>query len=125
LERLFYVCAGIAGFLVVALGAFAAHGLRRHLTPDMIAVFETGVRYHAYHTLALCAAAWGHARWSGRWFAFAGWAFLAGIVVFSGSLYLLALSGDRWLGAVTPLGGLAFLAGWLALAWGAWRANRP
>lgn len=124
MDRIFYICAGITGFLGVALGAFAAHGLKARLGPDMLAVFETGARYHLYHSFALFAAAWGWARWPGRWLAFAGWSFLAGIVIFSGSLYLLAITGGRWLGAVTPLGGLAFLAGWLALGWGAWSANR-
>jgi uncharacterized membrane protein YgdD (TMEM256/DUF423 family) len=103
----------------VALGAFAAHGLKVTLTPDMLAVFETGVRYQMYHAFALFAAAWGWARWQGRVFVIAGWLFVAGIAIFSGSLYLLALTGTRWLGAITPLGGLAFLAGWLCLAWGA------
>jgi uncharacterized membrane protein YgdD (TMEM256/DUF423 family) len=124
LDRLFYICAGVAGFLGVALGAFAAHGLKSRLEPDLLAAFETGVRYQLYHVFALCAAAWGWARWPGRWFAFAGWAFVAGIAIFSGSLYLLALTGSRWSGAVTPIGGLAFLLGWLAFAWGASRANR-
>ena len=124
MDRLFYLCAGIAGFLGVALGAFAAHGLKARLEPEMLAVFETGVRYHLYHAFALFAAAWGYARWPGRSFAAAGWLFVAGIVIFSGSLYLLAVTGERWLGAVTPLGGVAFLAGWLSLAWGAYRANR-
>jgi uncharacterized membrane protein YgdD (TMEM256/DUF423 family) len=119
LDRLFYICAGIGGFLGVALGAFAAHALKSKLAPDMLAVFETGVRYQMYHVFALCAAAWGHARWPSRPFALAGGLFVAGIVVFSGSLYLLAFTGVRWLGAITPLGGLAFLAGWLCLTWGA------
>jgi len=103
----------------VALGAFAAHALKAKLSPDMLAVFETGVRYQMYHAFALCAAAWGFARWQSPRFIYAGGLFAAGIVVFSGSLYLLALTGTRWLGAITPLGGLAFLAGWLCLAWGA------
>jgi len=103
----------------VALGAFAAHGLKSTLTPEMLAVFETGVRYQMYHAFALFAAAWGFARWSARIFALAGGLFVAGIVVFSGSLYLLAFTGTRGFGAITPLGGLAFLAGWLCLAWGA------
>jgi uncharacterized membrane protein YgdD (TMEM256/DUF423 family) len=124
LDRLFYICAGIAGFLGVALGAFAAHGLKARLEPDLLAAFETGVRSHLYHAFALCAAAWGWARWPGRGFVVAGWSFLVGIAIFSGSLYLLALSGERWLGAVTPLGGMAFLVGWLALACGAYRATR-
>ena len=103
----------------MALGAFATHGLKPTLSPDSLAVFETGVRYQMYHAFALFAAAWGFARWQARTFALAGWLFVAGIIVFSGSLYLMALTGTRWLGAVTPLGGLAFLAGWLCLAWGA------
>jgi uncharacterized membrane protein YgdD (TMEM256/DUF423 family) len=119
LDRLFNICAGIAGFLGVALGAFAAHALKARLPPDMLAVFETGVRYQMYHVFALCAAAWAYARWPSRPFALAGGLFVAGIVVFSGSLYLLAFTGLRWLGAITPLGGLSFLAGWLCLTWGA------
>jgi uncharacterized membrane protein YgdD (TMEM256/DUF423 family) len=103
----------------VAFGAFGAHALKASLPPDLLVVFETGVRYQMYHVFALCAAAWGWARWQSRPFVFAGGLFVAGIVVFSGSLYLLALTGTRWLGAITPLGGLAFLAGWLCLAWGA------
>jgi uncharacterized membrane protein YgdD (TMEM256/DUF423 family) len=109
----------VAGFLGVGLGAFAAHGLKATLSPDLLAAFETGVRYQMYHVFALIAAAWGWARWQARPFVFAGWLFVAGMVVFSGSLYLLALTGTRWLGAITPSGGLAFLAGWLCLAWGA------
>ena len=113
------MCAALAGFFGVALGAFAAHALKSTLSPDMLAAFETGVRYQMYHAFALFAAAWGFARGQARAFALAGWLFVAGIVLFSGSLYLMALTGTRWLGAVTPLGGLAFLAGWLCLAWSA------
>jgi uncharacterized membrane protein YgdD (TMEM256/DUF423 family) len=109
----------VAGFLGVALGAFAAHALKPTLPPDLLAVFETGVRYQMYHVFALLAAAWGSERWPSRAFTAGGGLFVAGIVIFSGSLYLLALTGIRALGAVTPLGGLAFLAGWLCLAWGA------
>jgi uncharacterized membrane protein YgdD (TMEM256/DUF423 family) len=108
----------------VALGAFAAHGLKGHLTPELLAVFETGARYQMYHALALCAAAWGWARWRHRLFGIAGGCFIAGIVLFSGSLYLLALTNARALGMITPLGGLAFLAGWACLALGAFRGNR-
>ena len=97
-------------FLAVALGAFAAHGLKARLTPDMLAVFETGVRYHAWHALGLIALG------SGRGPDRAGWCFLAGIALFSGSLYLLALTGVRKLGMVTPFGGLLFLAGWAIFA---------
>ncbi len=96
-------------FLAVALGAFGAHALKTRLTPDMLAIFETGVRYQVYHALALLllAAVRGPSK--------AGWCFTAGIVLFSGSLYLLALTGVRKWGAVTPIGGLLFLAGWLIL----------
>ena len=103
----------------MGLGAFGAHALKTSLSPDLLAAFETGVRYQMYHVAALLGAAWGWARWQHRLFAVAGGLFVAGILVFSGSLYLLALTGTRALGAVTPLGGLAFLAGWLCLAWGA------
>ena len=100
----------------VALGAFGAHGLRGRLSPEMLAVFETGVRYHMYHALAMLATAALMTRVDGRAIVIAGWSFLLGIVLFSGSLYALALSGITTLGAITPLGGLAFLAGWIALA---------
>jgi uncharacterized membrane protein YgdD (TMEM256/DUF423 family) len=114
----------VAGFLGVALGAFAAHGLKAHLAPDMLAVFETGVRYQMYHGFALFAAAWAAARWPRKIFGAAGALFVIGIVLFSGSLYLLALTGTRWLGAIAPFGGLAFLTGWLCLIVGAIRAPR-
>ena len=93
MDRRLYHLAAVAGFLGVALGAFAAHGLKARLTPDMLAVFETGVRYQMYHVFALFAAAWGFARWQHRAFVVGGWLFVAGIVIFCGSLYALALSG--------------------------------
>jgi len=123
LDRLLFICAGVAGFVGVALGAFAAHGLKTALAPDLFAAFETGVRYQMYHAFALFAAAWASARWQQQIFAVAGVLFVAGIAIFSGSLYVLALSDTRWLGAVTPFGGLALLAGWLCLIVGAWRAK--
>jgi uncharacterized membrane protein YgdD (TMEM256/DUF423 family) len=123
LERLLYVAGAVAGFLAVAMGAFAAHGLKARLTPEMLGVFETGARYQMYHAFALFVAAWGCARWRTRTFSAAGSLFAAGIVLFSGSLYALALSGQKWLGAITPVGGLAFLAGWACLGWGAWHAK--
>ena len=109
--------------LGVLLGAFGAHGLRDRLTPDMLAVYETGVRYHLNHALGLLAVAWAGSRWPNAWTSSAGWFLLAGIVIFSGSLYLLALTGTRWLGAITPIGGLCFLAGWTALVVGVLRAS--
>jgi uncharacterized membrane protein YgdD (TMEM256/DUF423 family) len=102
-------------FLAVALGAFGAHGLRQRLSPEMLSVFEVGVRYHVYHALALFAVALVGNRNPGTLTQAAGWAFVLGIVVFSGSLYLLSVTGTRWLGAITPIGGLAFLTGWALL----------
>lgn len=125
MDRTLYICAGVAGFTGVALGAFAAHGLEASLAPEMLAVFETGVRYQMYHAFALFAAAWGWSRWQRKAFSAAGILFVIGILLFSGSLYLLALTNTKWLGMVTPLGGLAFLAGWTCLIAGAWRATRP
>jgi uncharacterized membrane protein YgdD (TMEM256/DUF423 family) len=114
-DRLFFALGSASALAGVAAGAFGAHGLRGRLTPDLLAVFETGARYQLYHALALLAAAWATTRWPGPWPPRAGWLFLTGTVLFSGSLYALALSGVRWLGAITPLGGAAFLAGWLCL----------
>jgi len=120
-ERIFFVLGAFSGFLGVALGAFAAHGLKERLDPQMLATFEVGVRYQMYHALALLGVAWAITKWPGTAALAAGWLFVAGTLIFSGSLYLLALSGLRWLGAITPVGGLAFLAGWLCLAWSAWK----
>ena len=104
---------GAAG---VGIGAFGAHGLRGRLSPEMIAIFETGARYHLYHALAILATAACMSRVGGRGMVVAGWSFTAGIFLFSGSLYALALTGITTLGAITPIGGLAFLIGWIALA---------
>jgi uncharacterized membrane protein YgdD (TMEM256/DUF423 family) len=117
LFRLGALSAGIA----VAAGAFGAHALRSRLDPASLAVFETAARYQMYHALALLGVAWAATRWPGALVPAAGWLFVAGTLLFSGSLYLLALGGVKWLGAITPLGGLAFLAGWACLAAAAWR----
>jgi len=106
----------LMGFVGVGLGAFGAHGLRGRLSPEMLSVFETGVRYQMYHALALLAVALMMSRVEGRLVVIAGWSFTAGILIFSGSLYALALTGVTTLGAITPIGGVAFLAGWVALA---------
>jgi uncharacterized membrane protein YgdD (TMEM256/DUF423 family) len=116
MDRLFATLGALSAFLAVGAGAFGAHALRARLPADLLAVFETGARYQMYHALGLFAVAWAVTRWPGPWPVRAGWLFLAGTLLFSGSLYGLALSGVRWLGAVTPLGGLCFLAGWLCLA---------
>jgi uncharacterized membrane protein YgdD (TMEM256/DUF423 family) len=121
MERHFFGIGALAGLVGVGLGAFAAHGLKARLAPEMLAVFETGVRYQMFHALALLATGWACARWPGATAVAAGWLFVAGIVLFSGSLYALALGGPRWLGPITPIGGLAFLAGWACLAWSALR----
>jgi uncharacterized membrane protein YgdD (TMEM256/DUF423 family) len=120
-DRVFFGLGALSALIAVAAGAFGAHALRERLVPDMHTVFEVGARYHMYHALGLLAAAWAVARWPGAPAVAAGWLFVAGTVIFSGSLYLLALTGHRWLGALTPLGGLAFILGWAALAWAALR----
>jgi uncharacterized membrane protein YgdD (TMEM256/DUF423 family) len=116
MQRIFLLAGAVAGFVAVAFGAFGAHGLRSRLSPDMLAVFETGVRYHMYHALALLLTAALAGRADSRAVVAAGWLFVAGIVLFSGSLYLLAVTGMTMLGAITPFGGVAFLAGWICLA---------
>lgn len=123
MERLFSVLGAVSGFIAVAAGAFGAHALKTRLTPDMLAVFETAARYQMYHALALLAVAWAWARWPGRLATASGWCFVAGTVLFSGSLYAMTLTGARGLGAVTPFGGVLFLAGWLLLALAAWRGR--
>ena len=122
MDRTFFFIGAVSAFIGVAAGAFGAHGLKERLGADMLAVFETGVRYQMYHAFALVAAAWAAARWPGGWASASGWLFVAGTVIFSGSLYVLSLTGLRWLGAVTPIGGLAFLAGWLCLAAACWKS---
>ncbi len=112
--------AALAG-LAVAAGAFGAHALRARLEPGDLQVFETAARYQMYHGLALIAAGWVMDRWPGPLANAAAWCFLAGGVLFSGSLYALTLSGVRGLGAITPIGGVCFLAGWACLALAAGR----
>lgn len=119
-SELFIVFGCVSAALGVAAGAFGAHGLKGILTPELLAVYETAVRYQMYHALGLLATGWLDARFHSRFVALAGWCFVAGTVLFSGSLYVLTLAGMRWLGAVTPFGGLAFIIGWLLLALGIW-----
>ncbi|MGH9962796.1 MAG: DUF423 domain-containing protein [Pyrinomonadaceae bacterium] len=118
-----WIAGSLLAGLAVAAGAFGAHALRTHLPADLLLVFETAVRYQMYHALGLLAVAVAVDRWPEAHFQPAGWLFLAGIVLFSGSLYVLCLTGIRGLGAVTPLGGLCFLAGWVLLARSMWSAK--
>ena len=121
MDRVFFALGTVGGLTAVALGAFAAHALKGKLAPDLFEVFEVAARYHMYHALALLGVAWAATRWPGTATTWAGALFVAGIVLFSGSLYTLALTGIRPLGAITPLGGVCFLAGWIALGCAAWR----
>ena len=120
--RPWLLLAGVLGALGVCAGAFAAHGLKAVLDPDMLTIWETGARYQLIHALALLGLASLGTRMgtAGR---LAGFAFCFGILIFSGSLYVLAVTGLRWLGAITPLGGLLLILGWLLLAWEGWRAR--
>jgi uncharacterized membrane protein YgdD (TMEM256/DUF423 family) len=130
MSRTFTVIAAVFGLLAVLAGTFAAHGLAGRISDADLAVWETAARYHMYHALALLAVAWAAERFRSPLVGVAGWLLTAGIVIFAGTLYLLALSetlfGARqnWLGMITPVGGLSFLAGWLCLALGAIRAAR-
>ena len=121
--RNFVVLGAVLAGLAVASGALGAHTLSRSLLPERLETFETAVRYQMYHALALFAVAWALSRWpqSDTLLTASGWFFIAGIVLFSGSLYGLALGAPRWLGAVAPIGGVAFVLGWLTLAIGAFR----
>jgi len=115
------VAASLFGLTGVAAGAFGAHALKTRLDPEALAIFDTAARYQQLHALALLGSAWVAQQWPGRAARASGLCFSAGIVLFSGSLYALSLSGVRWLGAITPLGGLLLMAGWLTLALAAWR----
>ncbi len=122
--RTFILLAAIFGFLGVALGAFGVHALRPTLEASgRVDTYETAVQYQLYHALALLGAAWAAERWPGRLTRAAGWLFVLGIVLFSGSLYILAIGTVRFMGAVAPLGGAAFLAGWACLGLAAWRGK--
>ena len=124
MHRFFLITGSLLGALSVALGAFGAHSLKKIVTPEAVATFETGVRYQFYHTFGLLLIAVLYEKFSNKWLVWAGNSFLAGILLFSGSLYLLALLnassniGLRKIGIITPFGGLFFIAGWLFLMWG-------
>jgi len=123
MDRLFFMLGSLTGFLAVGAGAFGAHALRGRLDAELLAIFEVGARYQMYHALALLAVGWACTRWPGALVTTSGWLFVGGTALFSGSLYAMSLSGDRSLGIITPLGGLALLAGWLCLAWAAWNGR--
>ncbi len=109
----FYFAAGAAfSLLSVLLGAFGAHTLKGRLSKEMLDIFEVAVRYQMYHGIGLIVVAWAFSQWQSNYISAAGWCFIIGILIFSGSLYILSLTGLRWLGAITPIGGLAFIAGW-------------
>jgi uncharacterized membrane protein YgdD (TMEM256/DUF423 family) len=123
MERIFSLIGALVMLTGVGTGAFGAHGLASYFEryPDLAATYDTAVRYHLLHGLALFAVAWACTRWPGALTSWSGYLILAGILIFSGSLYLLVFTRQRWLGAITPIGGVAFMAGWLLLALAAWR----
>ncbi|MDX2481238.1 MAG: DUF423 domain-containing protein [Desulfuromusa sp.] len=122
MEKIFLILGALSACFGVAAGAFGAHVMKSRLSPEMLSVFEVGIRYQMYHAFALVTVAWVLSRWPSPMITTSGWLFVIGTILFSGSLYLLSVSGVKWLGAITPLGGLAFLAGWIFIAWGVWRA---
>jgi uncharacterized membrane protein YgdD (TMEM256/DUF423 family) len=113
----FVTLGAINALISVAAGAFGAHGLRNRMAPLLLEIFETAARYQMYHALGLIAVGWVVSQRPSMVANAAGWCLLVGIILFCGSLYIMALTGLRWLGAITPLGGVAFLAGWALLAW--------
>lgn len=121
MDKIFFLIGALSGALSVMLGAFGAHALRARLAPKMLDTFETGVRYEIYHAFAILVVAFALQHYASNLLEMAGWAFVAGTILFSGSLYLLVLTGRRALGAITPFGGIAFIAGWLLLALGVWQ----
>jgi uncharacterized membrane protein YgdD (TMEM256/DUF423 family) len=121
MEKTFFAIGACSAALAVLLGSFGAHGLKGRLSPEQLAVFETGVRYQLAHALGLLAAAWAAGRFGGDAARWGGWLLVAGSVLFSGSLYALTLTGVRWLGLITPFGGVAFIVGWVLLAMAALR----
>ena len=115
MQQIFFSLGAGFALLSVAIGAFAAHALKTKLSTEMLAIFEIGARYQMYHALGLIAIAWAFSQWNSQLVLAAGWLFVAGIAIFSGSLYALSLTGIRQLGAITPIGGLAFIIGWFLL----------
>lgn len=126
MSKLIIMMAGVNGFLAVSLGAFAAHMLRDRLSPELLNTFQTGVQYHMYHALAMFGIGLMMVNFpAANLLRISAYLMLAGIVLFSGSLYLLSITGIRWLGAITPLGGLCFLAAWALIVWFAAKQQFP
>jgi len=121
MDRLFFSLGAGSGALGMAAGAFGAHALKARLAPDMLAIFDTAARTQMLHALALLAAAWAVSRWPGRRACAAGLCFAAGTALFCGSLYLMVATGERSLGAITPVGGVLLIAGWVALLLAPWQ----
>ena len=121
IDRSMAIAAALNMFVAVGGGAFGAHGLKRILSVEMLSVWQTAVTYQMVHALGMLALAVAIPRMGSTWLTAAGWTMLAGIVLFSGSLYALATTGQRWLGPITPIGGAAFLLAWVMVAWGCWR----
>lgn len=122
MSRIFFSIGALLAALAVAAGAFGAHALQARLTPERLATWEIAARYQMYHALALLALAWAMVQWPRAGLAVSGWLFVAGVLIFAGTLYALALGAPRWFGAITPLGGLCLIVGWLLAAWKVWRA---
>ena len=123
MQRIFFSLGAGFALLSVAIGAFAAHALKTKLSTEMLAIFEIGARYQMYHALGLIVIAWAFSQWNSQLVLAAGWLFVAGIAIFSGSLYALSLTGIRQLGMITPIGGLAFIIGWFLLVLAALRSQ--
>jgi len=121
LSRRFFVLGTICAGSGVAAGAFGAHALKGIVDAPMLQVFDTAIRYQMYHAFGLCIVSWAIERYPMQRLEQAGWLFTVGIILFSGSLYVVSLAGVRWMGAMTPIGGVAFLAGWILLGWRVWR----
>jgi uncharacterized membrane protein YgdD (TMEM256/DUF423 family) len=123
MSRTIFTLGALLAAIGVAAGAFGAHALQDRVPPARLATWEIAVRYQLYHALALLALAWAAERWPTAGLQASAWLFVAGVVVFAGTLYALALGAPRWFGAITPLGGVCFIAGWLLAGWRIWRAS--
>lgn len=122
MQKLFLIIGSIAMAFAVGLGAFGAHGLKEMLSDEMLEIFETGVKYHFYHAIGLLVIGLvAQLMPSSSLLQWSGWLMLAGIIIFSGSLYILSISGIRWMGAITPIGGLCFIVAWVLLALASWQ----